>query len=65
MVMSYVSKMFVQQKMDTKSLTSLLGDQSKVALQSSPEAAGMAKQLMGAEESSGGISGILKKVLGK
>jgi hypothetical protein len=65
MVMSYVSKMFVQQKMDTKSLTSLLGDQSKLALQSSPEAAGMAKQLMGAEESSGGISGILKKVLGK
>ena len=28
-------------------------------------AAGMAKQLMGAHESSGGIGGILKKVLGK
>ena len=65
MVIGYVGKMFVSQKMDTKSLTSLLGDQSKVALQSSPEAAGMAKQLMGAPESSGGISGILKKVLGK
>jgi hypothetical protein len=65
MVIGYVGKIFVSQKMDTKSLTSLLGDQSKVALQASPEAAGMAKQLMGAQESSGGISGILKKVLGK
>ena len=65
MVIGYVGKMFVSQKMDTKSLTSLLGDQSKVALQASPEAAGMAKQLMGAQESSGGIPGILKRVLGK
>ena len=65
MVMGYVGKMFVQQKMDTKSLTGLLGDQSKMALQASPDAAAMAKQLIGAQESSGGISGILKKVLGK
>jgi len=67
MVMGYVGKMFVGQKMDTKSLTSLLGDQSKMALAASPDAASMAKQLMGAaqQESSGGIGGILKKVLGK
>jgi hypothetical protein len=65
MIMGYVGKMFVQQKMDTKSLTSLLGDQSKMALQVSPDAAAMAKQLMEAQESSDGISGILKKVLGK
>ena len=65
MVMGYVGKMFVQQKMDTKSLTGLLGDQSKLALQASPDAAAMAKQLIGAQESSGGVSGILKKVLGK
>jgi hypothetical protein len=65
MVMGYVGKMFVQQKMDTKSLTSLLGDQSKIALQASPDAAGLAKQVMGTQESSGGIGGILKKVLGK
>lgn len=64
-VIGYVGNMFVQKKMDTKSLTSLLGEQSKIALQSSPEAAAMAQQLMGAKESSGGISGILKKVLGK
>ena len=65
MVMGYVGKMFVGQKMDTKSLTSLLGDQSKMALAASPDAAAMAKQLMGAQESSGGIGGILKKILGK
>ena len=65
MVMGYVGKMFVQQKMDTKSLTGLLGDQSKMALQASPDAAAMAKELTGAPETSGGIGGILKKVLGK
>ncbi len=65
MVMGYVGRMFVQQKMDTKSLTSLLGDQSKIALQASPDAAGLAQEVMGTQESSGGIGGILKKVLGK
>jgi hypothetical protein len=64
-VVGYVGKMFVSQKMDTKSLTSLLGDQSMMAMQASPDAAAMAKQMMGAQESSGGISGILKKTLGK
>lgn len=65
MIMGYVGKMFVQQKMDTKSLTNLIGDQSKMALQASPEAAGMAQHLMAAQEGGGGISGIMKKVLGK
>jgi hypothetical protein len=65
LVMGYVGKMFVSQKMDTKSLTTLLGDQSKMAMQASPDAAAMAQQMMGAQESSGGVSGILKKVLGK
>ena len=65
LVMGYVGKMFVSQKMDTKSLTTLLGDQSKMAMQASPDAAAMAQQVMGAQESSGGVSGILKKVLGK
>jgi hypothetical protein len=65
LVMGYVGKMFVSQKMDTQSLTTLLGDQSEMALQASPDAAAMAKDLMGAQESGGGVSGILKKVLGK
>ncbi|MCK9590407.1 MAG: DUF937 domain-containing protein [Methanoregula sp.] len=64
-VLGYVGNMFVQKKMDTQSLTSLLGDQSRMALQSSPDAAAIAQQLTGAQKSSNGISGILKKVLGK
>ena len=65
LVMGYVGKMYVSQKMDTKSLTTLLGDQSRMAMRASPDAAAMAKQMMGDQASSGGVSGILKKVLGK
>jgi hypothetical protein len=36
-----------------------------MAMQVSPEAAGMAKQLMGVKKSYGGISGTLKKSAGK
>ena len=66
MVIGYVGKMFVSQKMDTKGLTSLLGDQSKLAMAASPEVAAMAKQFMGAAvpESAGGIAGKLKKLFG-
>ena len=65
LVMGYVGKMYVSQKMDTKSLNTLLGDQSRMAMQVSPDAAAMAKQMIGDQASSGGVSGILKKVLGK
>jgi hypothetical protein len=65
MVMGYVGRMFVQQKMDAAGLTSLLGDQSKMALAGSPDAAAMAQQLLGAQAGSGGISGLLKKFTGK
>jgi hypothetical protein len=64
-IMGHVGKMVIQQKMGPQNLTSLLGDHAKMALQSSPDAAAMAKQLMAAQEGGGGISGILKKVLGK
>jgi len=78
-VVGYVGKMVVSQKMDAKSLTSLLGDQSKLALAASPDAAALAKQFLGTAvssavstatvaaavpESSGGIMGFLKKLLG-
>ena len=43
LVMGYVAKMFVSQKMDTKSLTTLLGDQSRMAMQVSPDAAAYGK----------------------
>lgn len=62
-IMGHLGKMVVQQKMDTKNLTGVLGDHAKMALQSSPEAASIAQQLPAAQESAGGISGILKKTL--
>ena len=65
MVMGYVGRMFVQQKMDAAGLTSLLGEQSKAALQGSPDAAAMAQQMLGAQAGSAGVSGILKKFVGK
>jgi hypothetical protein len=63
-VVGYIGKMFVEQNMDTKSLTTLLGDQSRMAMGASPDAAALAKQFTGAAvpESSGDISGMLKKM---
>jgi hypothetical protein len=65
MVLGYVGKMFAGKKVDQQGLTSLLGEQSKMALQSSPEAADMAKQLMGAPKDTAGVTGIFRKFLGK
>jgi hypothetical protein len=65
MVIGYVGKMFAGQKMDQQGLTSLLGEQSKMALQSSPEIAGMAKELMGAQKDTAAVTGMFKKFLGK
>jgi hypothetical protein len=64
LILGYVGKTSMQQKMDPKGLSNLLGDQSQIAMQSSPEAANMAKQLLAVQEGSGGILGMLKKLLG-
>jgi len=64
LVLGYASKMFTQQKMDTKVLTNLLGEQSKMAMQSSPEAANMAKQVVTTKVESGGVMSKLKKLFG-
>jgi hypothetical protein len=64
MIIGHVGKMSMQQNMDPKGLSNLLGDQSKMAMQSSPDAANLAKQLLTAQEGSGGIMGMLKKLLG-
>ncbi|MBN1454752.1 MAG: DUF937 domain-containing protein [Methanomicrobia archaeon] len=63
MLMSYVGKMVTQKEMGNAELTTVLGEQSKLAMQSSPEAASMAKEFMGTQERSGGLSGLLKKLL--
>jgi hypothetical protein len=65
MVIGYVSKMFAGKKVDPQGLSGLLGEQSKLAMQASPDAANMAKQLMGAQQEAGGISGVFKKLFGK
>ena len=41
MVMGSVGKIFTEQKMDQKGLSSLLGEQSKMVMQSSPDVAAM------------------------
>ncbi|HQA81303.1 MAG: DUF937 domain-containing protein [Methanoregulaceae archaeon] len=64
MVLGYIGKMSGGQSMDQQGLAGMLGEQSKMAMQSSPEAAGMAKNLMGEvkKEKSGGF---LKRLFGK
>jgi len=65
MLLGYVGKMFAGKKMDQQGLTTLLGEQSKMAMQSSPDAANMAKQLLGSQPEAAGASGMLKKLFGK
>jgi hypothetical protein len=65
MVLGAISKMFGGQKVDQNSLTKLLGEQSAMAMQSSPEAANMAKQLLGSQPDTTAVSGMFKKFLGK
>jgi len=47
MLMGSVGKMFTEQKMDVKGLSSLLGEQSKMEMQASPDVANLAKQFLG------------------
>lgn len=47
MILGKVSKMFTSQKMDDKGLSAFLGDQSKMAMQSSPDMAEIMKQITG------------------
>ncbi len=64
-LLGYVGKMFAGKKMDQQGLTTLLGEQSKMAMQSSPDAANMAKQLLGSQPEAAGASGVFKKLFGK
>jgi len=65
MVLGAIGKKFAGQKVDQQGLTSLLGEESKMAMQSSPEAAGMAQQLMGTKQEAAGATGMFKKLFGK
>ncbi|MFA5003373.1 MAG: DUF937 domain-containing protein [Methanolinea sp.] len=63
MVMGYVGKM-IGGKTDQKSLSSMLGEQSKMAMQASPDAAALANQFLGKKEEAAGVMGMLKKLFG-
>ncbi len=65
MILGSIGKMFSGKKVDQQGLTSLLGEQSEMAMQSSPDAANMAKQLLGSQQDTAGVSGMFKKFLGK
>jgi len=64
MVMGYIGKMTGGKTMDQKGLSSLIGEQSKMAMQSSPEAAALANQFLSKQEEAKGVSGMLKKLFG-
>jgi len=63
LVISHVGKMVTGQKVKSAGLASFLGEHSKAALQSSPEAAALGKQYLGTQQESGGLGGFLKKLL--
>lgn len=65
MVIGYIGKMFAGKKVEPQALTSMLGEQSKLAMKASPEVASMAQELMGAQKEATGISGFFKKLFGK
>ena len=65
LVLGYVGKMFTGQNMDRQALTSLLGEQSKMAMLSSPEVSDMAGKLLGSQKDVAGATGIFRKLVGK
>ncbi len=64
MILGAVGKQFTDRKMDSTSLNALLGDQAKMAIQSSPDAAALADQFLGAEQETSGLLGSIKKIFG-
>lgn len=53
LVINKVGQMFTSQKMDAKGLSSFLGDQSKMAMDASPDAADIFKQITSAGKRTG------------
>ena len=63
LVMGHMHKSLSGKQVDQATLTSHLENQSKMAMQSSPEAAALATQVQAGQEESSGIMGKLKKLL--
>lgn len=64
-VMGYITKSMGGKQINPQGLASLLGEQSKMAMQSSPDASSLAKQVLGSQNEPAGVSGMFKKFLGK
>lgn len=60
MIMSYVGKKFIEQKLDATGLSSFLGTQSKIAMDSSPDAASITKELLGTTSTATGEKSVEK-----
>ena len=65
MIMGYVTKSMGGKQVDQQGLASLLGDQSKMAMQSSPDASRLAERVLGSQKDAAGVPGVLKKFPGK
>ena len=61
LVLGSLSKSSPNQNMGSNDLSKLLGEQSKMAISASPDAAGVMKELL-ASQSSGGLIGSIKKL---
>lgn len=63
LVIGSLSKNSAKQNMGAKDLSKLLGEQSKVAMSNSPDAAGVMQELFTSKQSSGGLTGLIKKLI--
>lgn len=63
LVLGSLSKSSPKQNMGSNDLSKLLGEQSKIAMSSSPDAAGAIKELFASDESSGGFMSSIKKLI--
>jgi hypothetical protein len=62
LVLGSLSKSSPKQNMGSNDLSKLLGEQSKMAMSASPDAAGIMKELLASQEGSGGLMGLIKKL---
>lgn len=63
LVLGSLSKNSPKQNMGSDDLSKLLGDQPKMAMSASPDAAGAMKELFASQQSSGGLTGLIKKFI--
>jgi hypothetical protein len=63
LVLGSLSKNSPKQNMGSGDLSKLLGEQSKMAMSASPDAAGVMKELFASQQGGGGLTGLIKKFI--